>query len=86
MGDISGMSCRTLGGTYDTFLSIYRMSPGEMREIDVTRLKPGTVRMQTRISYFSVEPKDYTNGPVMTSNQGTNGEDCTPVQLHFELK
>jgi hypothetical protein len=86
VGDMTGMSCRTEQGTYATFLTIYRMSPGETREINFTRIKPGTVRMQTRISFFTEVPQDFVNALGGTAQRAQNDEACTVVQLSFELK
>jgi hypothetical protein len=86
VGDMTGLSCRTEQGTYATFLTIYRMGPGETREVNFTRLKPGAVRMQTRISFFTESPQDFVNAPGRTAQRAQNDEPCTPVQLSFELK
>lgn len=86
LGDMIGISCRTEKGTYATFLVISRMDPGESRVINFTRLKPGAVGVQTRVSFFTETPRPFINSPTTVAQQDGVDENCTQSQIMFELK
>jgi hypothetical protein len=65
-GDIAGMKCRDQNGHPLIFLSIYRLTPGEFREVTLTRTKSGDAKVSAELSHYESTPQ-----PVITESNRT---------------
>ncbi len=77
--DMTGLECRTKKGSYNIYIFVYRLAAGESRELSLTYLGSGDVRVQTRISHFEEVPQPRVTDERGLLTQALVDEDCDPI-------